>query len=267
MLQFSFIASLSLTIVSIIFVMSRIFRAPVLQINLTKDIFFRLIDLGECLFVNAVMVARNGPVLIEKAQLMLEKLDPPKKTYPLGILFMGEKVHGSNPIADHHFYTSSPLDFIPASTPKRVVYLCEQREYRDRVRAVMDEFSRITLERKQAILSRARAGVDEREGSEILAQLLQIVEEYTGKIMELVQIEEGRYSLKLTLTYSWKGFLIGSRRCSQDSSITFSVRSDVKDKLRTSLRQTLQVISANLLYDKQTIIVYPEYTPYEILEQ
>jgi hypothetical protein len=121
-------------------------RRPHLEVHLTRDLFFRLINQGEALFCKAVLLARNGPVLVRDVQPVLRRFDPTgkrsqaEKLFPLDVWRHGESVRGSNIMADHHFFGSSPLAYIEADSPQRAVYLCLQREYWGRQKAIADQF-------------------------------------------------------------------------------------------------------------------------------
>src|ERR1039458_8658004 len=89
------------------------FRKPTLSVALTKDVFFRVIDFGEALFCNAILMAERGPVLVTHVSAVLKKTDQPLNTFPLDIIQFGEKVKTESLLAEHFFYTSSPLAHIP----------------------------------------------------------------------------------------------------------------------------------------------------------
>src|SRR6266481_5203336 len=92
MLRFAFWASLALTLLKVGELIMAAIRRPRLDLHLTQDVSFRLIDLGECLFCNLVLLAWNGPVVIVDSTVKLEKTDSPTKMFPLKILLVGEKV-------------------------------------------------------------------------------------------------------------------------------------------------------------------------------
>jgi hypothetical protein len=83
MLKFAFWASLFLTVLKAIELLIRLTRKPSLDLRLTRDIFFRIGDLGEVLFCNATFLARNGPILICDARAELRKTDQAQKAFPL----------------------------------------------------------------------------------------------------------------------------------------------------------------------------------------
>src|SRR6266496_2424122 len=82
MVYFAFWASLVLAILKIFEFALRATRFPRLDARLTSDVFFRLIDHGECLFCNSVLLAFNGPVLITETRVTLKKTDHAVKVFP-----------------------------------------------------------------------------------------------------------------------------------------------------------------------------------------
>jgi hypothetical protein len=126
MLLFAFWASLALTLLKIGELLIAATRRPRLDLHLTQDVFFRLIDAGECVFCNSVLLAWNGPLVIVDSTVKLEKTDSPTKTFPLKILQVGEKVKSTGPLPEHFFRSSSPISHVAESEPQRVLYLCVQ---------------------------------------------------------------------------------------------------------------------------------------------
>lgn len=103
-------ASLVITLVLAGLRLVEFFRRGTLEIRLTRDSFFRLSDRGETLFVHSVLLARDGPVLIQDVAVTLRRIasKKPQKTtekkFALQIIDHGEKIKGSQFRAEHHFY-------------------------------------------------------------------------------------------------------------------------------------------------------------------
>src|SRR5574343_1815041 len=68
------------------------FRRGKLEVKLTKEIFFRVSQLGECLFPNVVLFARNGPIEIKNILFELHKFGSYQKKYKLSLLYFGDKL-------------------------------------------------------------------------------------------------------------------------------------------------------------------------------
>src|SRR5438270_819125 len=109
MILAAFWISVILALIKVAEVIYSITRAPRLDMRLTEDVFFRLNQLGECLFCNAVMLGWDGPSLVDGCRIILEKTDSVVKTFPFKVLHVGEKVKGSGALADHYFPGTSTL--------------------------------------------------------------------------------------------------------------------------------------------------------------
>src|ERR1035437_2042427 len=62
------------------------FRRGTLEVRPTRASFFRLTENGEALFVHGVLLAREGPVLIDNVSVTLKRLPgnrTAEKTFPL----------------------------------------------------------------------------------------------------------------------------------------------------------------------------------------
>ena len=254
---FAFFASLVLGVLKI----WESLRHPKLSVALTKETFFRIIDSGEALFCNAILLAQGGPVLVTSVAATLKKTDQPQKTFPLEILQFGEKTKGANVTAEHFFFTSSPLVHIPAGVPQRTVYFCVQSKYRDLIRGAATGFPNEVLALKYAMIERG----EQVARTEILKQLQHIVNDYASRTMEQIQIEPGTYVLTLIVQYEKPEARIRKRKMAE-SNISFKVPEDVKAVLRNLVRQTLSVAAENLLLDTTRPVVFPEYTPIEVVE-
>jgi hypothetical protein len=239
-----------------------LFHRSQLHVVVTRDAFFRLIDSGEALFCSANLLARNGPVLITSVIPTLKRIDGPQKSFDLEILQFGEKVKGQGFLAEHLFYSSSPVAHIPEAIPQRTVYLCVQGEYKDQIRQRVEDFQKEILTFKQ---EKQKAG--DQLSAALLVQIVQkAIDQCASKLMTAVQIEPGRYELTLRIRYEDPGNRMFSWSRTAESTINFQVKSDVKDFLWTNIKQSLQVSAQNLLFEQNNPIVYPTYQPSAIRE-
>jgi hypothetical protein len=265
MLLFAFWASLALTLLKIGELIIAGFRRPRLDLRLTQDVLFRLIDPGECLFCNSVLLAWNGPVVIVDATLKLEKTDSPTKSFPLKVIQVGEKVKSTGPLAEHFFHGSSPIAHVAESDPQRVLYLCVQEKYQDQSRRLVQDFQKKVLDYKQELIGVASTGAKSPSeiSQEFPRRVSQIVDETLPLMIDVVQLEPGEYRLSLEVWF--KNPKSRLKRISKSlSAITFAVASDVREALKTALRQTLLVTASNLILDKQDLVIYPQYIPNQI---
>jgi hypothetical protein len=263
MLWFAFLASLLWTLLSIVAFLKR--ARTKLELRLTKEIFIRINDFGDSFFLNAVYLSLNNPVLVTSADVSLLKTDGAVKTYPMEVRFLGEKVRGQGPWAEHYFYSSSPLTFVPASTPIRSVYMCVHSAYSSRFEELVREFESWLLRYRQGLQGRNLDTATEEERAQIVADIMARVEEQVRKAMQIVQLEEGQYELELMLKYREAFLGIAWTRMAR-SRIRFLIGGNVKDVLTERLRETYRGVAYNRLSGQTNPVAYPEYNPLEIHE-
>jgi len=246
------------------------FPRPKLNINLTRDTFVRLGDYGEALFCNAVLLASNGPVLILEVSPTLKRLcgtsgaERAEKTFPLYVLNHGEKVRGTQMVADNHFFGSSPLFYLASNTPLRAVYLCLQKEYSERQRLAVDAFvsdiQNFRIENNSADLS------DPEVTAKIWADLTTRTEKHYHAMVHLIQLEVGDYELHLEIKYESPRRWIGRGKKSTTSRLGFTVDQSLLDNLNTSLRSTLLTRGQQIVTSSPAQFGYPELVPTKIIE-
>jgi hypothetical protein len=94
-----------------------------------------------------------------------------------------------------------------------------------------------------------------------------IIETSLGKLMDIVQLEPGKYRLTVSLRYRDPVSRVFNKQSEAKSSIVFSVGSDIREILRTRLRQTLNTSAHNALFDRTDAFTYPEYQPLDVEEE
>lgn len=265
MLWFAFIASGVLTIVKIVESLFVAANRPKLEVRLTKEIEFRVLGSGDSIFANAVLLARNGPLLISDTTMILSKIDGAQKQYPLEIVRFGEKVRSTGPIADNHFFTTSPLSFLPADVPQRVLYLSSHQEYKDTCNTLFNDFYDWAWQKKAELADVDTKALAPNDATELLTDVRSEIKEQVSVFMDELQIEPGKY--RLTLTVKSKGVGAFSRETEQSSSIEFSVSKDVRERFRAQLPTTMEVLLGNILAPNQARTpIYPSYEPSDVSE-
>jgi hypothetical protein len=262
----TFVVTLLLAVLKIL----ETFPRPKLNVNVTRDIFFRLADYGEALFCNAVLLASNGPVLILDVIPTLKRLrgtdhvQRAEKTFPLYVLNHGEKVRGTQLIAENHFFGSSPLFYLASNSPLRAVYLCLQKEYAESQRLAVDAFvseiQKFRIENNSADLS------DPNVTATILADLTTRTEKHYHAIINLMELEVGDYELQLVVKYESPQRWIWKEKKTASSRIRFSVDQILLDNLKTGLRSTLLTRGQQIVTDSTPQWSYPELVPTKIIE-
>jgi hypothetical protein len=240
-----------------------------LEVRLTKDSFFRLTDFGEALFVHCVLLARNGPVLIRSVSVTLKRLAGEgtrlaQKSFPLDVMNHGEKVKGKEFTAEHHFYGSSPLLYVAATSTFRPVYHCLQAEYKQRQHSAVLAFQteiRDFRRRKDGSFGGGNIAPD------ALQELDQIVKTHHIKMLGLVQLEAGKYELSLKVDYEKCGLMVWKKRENVWSYGYFTVDSDGLERYKGELLDTLSRNAHNIVFGKNEPVRYPEYMPTSFTER
>jgi len=245
------------------------FRFPKLDVRLTRDMFFRLIDDGEALFCHAVLLARNGPVLIQDINLTLKRKGNrarAEKVFPIQILKFGEKVKGPALTAEHHFFSSSPLLYLPENQPLRAVYLGVQREYHPRQRRSIENFAARIINFKSDYSQTSSNAIDPETAEQVLHQLDNIINESFLEMVGLIQLEAGEYETAIEVVYENPGFRLWKRQGRSSSTISFSVEEQPLSTWKAQLNGVLRASAKSTLTDSRGLIVYPEFQPLEFKE-
>lgn len=245
------------------------FRFPKLDVRLTRDMFFRLIDDGEALFCHAVLLARNGPVLIQDINLTLKRKGSrarAEKVFPIQILKFGEKVKGPAFTAEHHFYSSSPLLYLQENQPLRAVYLGVQCEYHPRQRRSVEKFTAQIIELKSKYGQTSSQAIDSETAEQVLHELDNIISESFGEMVGLIQLETGEYETAIEVVYESPGFRLWKRQGRSSSTISFSVEEQPLSTWKAQLNGVLRASVKNTLTDSRDPIAYPEFQPAEFKE-
>ena len=242
-----------------------------MYVRLTRDLFFRLIDDGEALICHAVLLARNGPVLIQRISLTLKRNgshNTAEKVFPIQILRFGEKVKGPALTAEHHFFSSSPLLYLPENAPLRAVYLGVQREYYPRQRRALQNFSAkiLELKRKYNPTATQPQPLDLEAGEQALEELNTIIDESSREMVALVQLETGKYEAAIEVQYESPGSKLWRRKGTSRSKISFYVEEQALTSWKAQLEDVLRISAKNGLTNSTDVIRYPEFQPLEFIE-
>lgn len=244
------------------------FRRGTLEVRLTRDSFFRLTDVGESLFVHAVLLAREGPVLIDGVSLNLVRLPKPRttaKTFPLDIIDHGEKIKGSAIRAEHHFYGASPLLYVAAASTQRPVYWCLHAEYRERQRQAETDFDQDLFKYKRQV-EEAIAREQPKSDADMVREIEALVRPHYATMCGLVQLEDGDYELALTVHFEKIGFLVWKRQRSVQSYGYFTVDEAGLKVYKDYLLNVLYARAANIVKGTTSNLNYPEYQPKDFTE-
>jgi hypothetical protein len=266
--------SLGIALILAVLRLIEFFRPSHLHVHLTRDLFFRLIDKGEALFCNAVVIARGGSVLVLDVKPKLRRVnnnahsERAEKVYPLEVAQFGEKVRGSQFTAENHFYSSSPLTYLPDAQPYRAVYLCFQKEYQPRQQKVSLTFVAEVLKLKSTYTpANPELLLGEDARLKLLQELDELIKSTHRDMVQLVQLEAGDYVLDVIVTYENPGRRFWKSRGEVNSSLGFSVEEEALNTWKAQLLDTLRISAQNLLENKTDPIRYPELQPTRFQEQ
>lgn len=278
MLIFSFTITLLWTILKII----NFLRRGYLDFRLTREIFLRGMELGECFYAHGVLIVHYGSVLIENAKASLKKWNGSTKEYPLEVVQYGEKYRAEHGFPQYYFISPSPLLFISQNNINRIVYLCTHKTYSILIKELISQFQlEINKEvdklkvLKQELEPQLQGLLPEdQEYNSIMSELSEpintikkILEDTHAKFMDNVQLEPGSYTLSMTLYYRPKGAIIPFEKPKNiTSSIKFNIDETAREQIRLQLKKLLETYVSNALFNKADPLVYPEYIPIKVEE-
>lgn len=258
---------LGATIALIVDVLIRLWRSPYLKLVLTDELFFRLLENGESLYVNAILIANDSGALVQDVSIELEKSDgASRKSLQLRIRQIGEKQRIVGDGHEYYFYSSSPTYFVPENNMERVVYLCTYQSYDMQTERLFAD-----INEKLSEVTRQYVGAptpwSEETVRNVDLEVKPVIKRAVDSLMDKVQIEEGNYNLKLSIKYRQKMKMLPIN-CVKNtmSKLTFKVDGSALAIIRNQLEKYLNAKAYTLLTGQQPPIqaYLPEYAPKEI---
>lgn len=259
-LWFTIAASFILTILKIM----EFLKKSKLDLVLTREFFFRILESGESIFTNAVLISYYSEVLIKDISATLSKKNGSIKAFKLEVSQIGEKYRTKDGYYQYSFHSSSPIMFIPKNNSQRLVYIWEDSTYTENVRKEFKNFRQSLLRIKENIpVEKYKTGFDESTTNEVE----RLMANTHLNIMENIQIEKGNYNFELEIKYRCERKLFpGFFDKIAKAEIQFQVEETAKESFKSSLKQYLDKIGYNLIYDQNEYIFFPSYTPINIKE-
>lgn len=260
-------------IIEIVKFIFSLFRTPVLEVKLTKEVFFRLSNWGESLFANVILLARNGIVEIKNVSFSLKRTTRSEKKYNLHVMNIGKKVKGDDVFAKHYFYTTSPIGFITEKRVARRLYNTVLKEYSTEISDKFAGFDKKIRDYVRDWTIDARKTKTEIEKNALFAKVTgklgKEVDFFSQEIASLVQLESGSFKLVIDVNYKPVHWLFSSfpNKLAR-STIAFEVESDFKKTYKSLLQEHLWQKANNISFPKsQQTLIFPEYHPRKISEQ
>lgn len=269
MLYFSFWASLILAILRVSEHGFKAIRGANLEFRFTKEIFVRAFNLGECWFCNCVLVSNETPSIIESIDATLEKTDNASKKFPLSLVVQGEKYRGNNGLQNFYFHSTSPISIIPTNNPQRILYLFSNASYASQIRKVYDDFRLFLLQRSNSLKESIETETESRQIliNKILQEIIAEVNRVGNQIIQLIQVEPGKYTISISVRYKQKDPFtpfFKTKDCS--SKLTFEIDSNVREIFFQQIKNSLLDFAENSLFKKELCVPVPEYHPVLVQE-
>lgn len=246
----------------------KVVRGNSMTVKLTREVFSRISDNGETWFLNVVLIAHETSALVEGVKATLNKTDGATKQFTLELKMLGEKVKDSQVIANHSFYSTSPILSVQPNSPERLVYLMIVEEYRGRLNNAFTDFG-LALERYFSERSKTFDGRDpnNQEIEEARNASQKIFGEYQRKIVSSIQIEPGKYEIEIEVTYSQKGvFFPFFTNRKANSKISFEISENTQEDLEIKIQDCLKTIMWNKVQNDNRNYQLPEISPRNVKE-
>lgn len=259
------------SIIEIIRFVFALFKQPRLEIKLTREVFFRLNNAGESLFANAVLLAKSGIVEVRNISFSLRRTTGSKKVYDIKVLNIGKKINTNEVLAKHYFYTTSPINYVKDKKVTRQLYNSVLFEYSPKIIDKFTEFNKELNDYRNSLLTKVEEIRNNPLGyqQQVLTEINSKVDKYTQETIALVQLEEGKYELVMSVEYSplhWLSKIIPNK--TSNSKITFKVEADFKEGYKDQLKLLLNATANNILFpENQLIQIFPEYQPKDVSEE
>lgn len=239
-----------------------------LSANLTRDLFLRYGDMGELLFVNAVLVSSKRPAFVRDFQAAA-LLDDGTQTIPLVLRHLGEPADRGSVIHDHYFFSSSPTDLIPVDSPARRVFMLIAGGHENALATASRELRSTVLAHADVIrpaltnADQPDSGVD--PATELAtAAITKAREKFVNTYFDGIQFRPGRYTIRLTWSYrdaNSRGPVKGERQ--ESASVSFTLAGDFRQQLREHVVQTSFAIVRQVVLPDSPV-VFPEVIPQDI---
>ena len=239
-----------------------------LSANLTRDLFLRYGDLGELLFLNAVLVSSKRPAFVWNFQAAAYSADG-TQTIPLVLRHLGEPADRGSVIHDHYFFSSSPTDLVPVDTPVRRVFMLIASGFDNSLAAASQELRSAVLAHADVIrpaLTNADQAGDSDANATTLAvgAITQARETFVNTYFDGIQFRPGRYTVRVTWSYrdaNSRGLVKRERQ--ECAKVSFTLAGDFRQQLREHVVQTSFAIVRQVVLPDSSV-VFPEVVPQDI---
>ena len=241
------------------------FRSSNVLFRLSRDCFYRIVDSGECLFINGSLIAETSPALIHSVEVSLQRSGTSMKDYPLRIIRFGTLVQRFTLEPQHFFYSTSPYKYLAIDEVFIPLWMASITEYMKDIETLFREYDGKVVE----IKNKNSAAVTKKEDGtfDYIQELKDLVIKYHDKIANKVQIEGGEYTLTSTVEYQpLGGYFSRKNKKKSKSALKFTVENEAKELLLNNLRIHLYHRAVAHCIDPNFNLKFPEYLPRDIEE-
>ncbi len=248
---------------------TKLTHIPKLEVRLTKEVFFRLIEDGETIFTNAVFIARHGPIEIKNIKFTLNRTSGSKKTFTFAPKNIGNKVpNPPNPYASNNFWSKSCKTYLVENVPTHILFLSSLEEYSGSFRKVADGFTSKVIDYQNELQGKLKEiqSNEDKYLQEINTKLSGIESDVGANLLKFVQLEPGDYELTADVEYSRISLKFFRKEAEASSKISFSVDDSFLGRYKNQLTRFLEATSRNILFNRDNHFTYPEYQPDNIRE-
>lgn len=273
------ITALVLAVLQVLKIIFKVLEAPYLEVKLTKEVFFRLLMVGESIFANLILLARLGNIEVRDVNFTLTKTDGQSKSLKVLPRYIGKKIVDPNDnFAKNHFFSSTPLNFISPNKVERQIYISIVDQYNEKIEKKYKEYQN-ELEKHRAYFTSSDFLNKEEEDQQaernriVINQLLPLIQDTKSELFKLVQLEKGEYKLEVFVKYKavtkssgiWYKFRKPKLKTSTHF-ITFNV-GEFEDKFKNDIFFLLIGEARNTLFPENSAeLNYPSYSPEKIIE-
>lgn len=247
------------------------FRKGQIDLIITDDVFFRITQEGESFFVNIIMVGQNKLVRIDAIDLVLTNSDDQRQVQ-FKVRRVGKQRETDSVFQEFSFYTMSVFDFLaPNISTTKVIHSIEN-ENSSKISSELTNYESFLNEIKpdyQNFLLIADKVEKERKGQELLAQINAARQECLTKILQRIKVNDGKYRLKVTVTY--RGVSTTKRiwilsRWKEQAYQTISKEKEIviensMDGINTQLNTLLGTYAENILGNANNELSWPTIIP------
>jgi hypothetical protein len=242
MIYTAFAVSVALAIIRLIEFIRAQWSKAELAATLTRDLFFRFGEVGETLFLNAVLTSSQRPAFIHAVTASLSRVDG-THVIPLRLEHLGEPADRGSTIHDHYFFSSSPTDLIPVDTPTRRVLMLVVESNTETLQAAYRTLMAATAPHlafaRQIATTFGNQPIPEPQQGQLSAAIGAISaarEAFVNQYFDAIQLQSGTYRANVTWHFrDAKKATSASRE--QRSSVSFVLPPDFRQRLRDRVRE------------------------------